>query len=159
MDIKVRLPDGRSYEARVLGRDPLTDVALLKLEGKDTRFPVVRLGDSDALREGDWVLAIGNPFGLASSVSLGIVSGRGRDIQAGTYDDFIQTDAAINPGNSGGPLFNLKGEVIGINTAIVGGGAGIGFAVPVQHRAGPASAAGEDRQGGPRLARAWGSRI
>jgi len=130
VNIKVRLSDGRSFSAKVLGRDPLTDVALLRLEGKVSKLPVVKLGDSDQLREGDWVLAIGNPFGLASSVSLGIVSGRGRDIQAGPYDNFIQTDAAINPGNSGGPLFNLKGEVIGINTAIVGGGASIGFAVP-----------------------------
>ena len=88
------------------------------------------LGDSDALRVGDWVVAIGNPFGLASSVSTGILSARARDIHAGPYDDFLQTDAAINPGNSGGPLFNMKGEVVGINTAIVGGGTGIGFAVP-----------------------------
>ena len=128
--IRVRLPDGRSFNAKVLGSDPLTDLALLQIEGKVSNLPVVKLGDSDAMKVGDWVLAIGNPFGLASSVSLGIISGSGRDIRAGPYDDFIQTDAAINPGNSGGPLFNLKGEVIGINTAIVGGGAGIGFAVP-----------------------------
>jgi serine protease Do len=90
----------------------------------------VKLGDSDALRVGDWAVAIGNPFGLASSVSSGIISARARNIHSGPYDDFLQTDAAINPGNSGGPLFNLKGEVVGINTAIVGGGTGIGFAVP-----------------------------
>ncbi|MDQ3266580.1 MAG: Do family serine endopeptidase [Myxococcota bacterium] len=131
VQIQVRLDDGRTFDAEVLGRDPLTDVAVIKLKGKNVKdLPYVKLGDSDASRPGDWALAIGNPFGLASSVSLGIVSATARDIQAGPYDDFIQTDAAINPGNSGGPLFNLKGEVIGINTAIVGGGSGIGFAVP-----------------------------
>ncbi len=130
VSILVRLEDGRSFPAEVVGRDPLTDVALLKLKGKVENLPSVGLGNSDAVRVGDWVLAIGNPFGLASSVSLGILSAKARDIQAGPYDDFLQTDAAINPGNSGGPLFNMKGEVIGINTAIVGGGSGIGFAVP-----------------------------
>lgn|SRR5215813_4505017 len=128
--IRVRLEDGRSFDADVLGRDPLTDIAVVKLKGKVEKLPVVPLGDSDAMKVGDWVLAIGNPFGLASSVSAGIISARARQIGAGPYDDFLQTDAAINPGNSGGPLFNLKGEVIGINTAIVGGGSGIGFAVP-----------------------------
>jgi serine protease Do len=93
-------------------------------------LPVVALGDSDAVRVGDWVLAIGNPFGLSSSASLGILSAKARNIHAGPYDDFLQTDAAINPGNSGGPLFNMRGEVVGMNTAIVGGGTGIGFAVP-----------------------------
>ena len=107
----------------MLGTDPLTDVAVIRLKGKDVKdLPVVRLGDSDAMRVGDWVLAIGNPFGLSSSVSLGILSAKARNIRAGPYDDFLQTDAAINPGNSGGPLFNMNGEVIGINTAIVGGG-------------------------------------
>ncbi len=130
VSITVRLDDGRSFPAEVAGRDPLTDVAVLRLKGKVDKLPVVSLGDSDALRVGDWLVAIGNPFGLASSVSLGILSAKERDIQAGPYDDFLQTDAAINPGNSGGPLFNMKGEVIGINTAIVGGGTGIGFAVP-----------------------------
>ncbi len=131
VSITVKLNDGRTFPAQVLGRDPLTDVAVIKLQGKDLKdLPVVALGDSEALRVGDWLLAIGNPFGLASSVSLGILSAKARDIQAGPYDDFLQTDAAINPGNSGGPLFNMKGEVIGINTAIVGGGTGIGFAVP-----------------------------
>jgi serine protease Do len=128
--IHVKLEDGRQFEAKVLGRDPLTDVALIQLQGDLGQLPVARLGDSDALKVGDWVIAIGNPFGLASSVSAGIISARARDIHAGPYDDFLQTDAAINPGNSGGPLFDLKGEVVGINTAIVGGGSGIGFAVP-----------------------------
>src|SRR5690606_39647791 len=116
--------------AKVLGSDPLTDLALLQIEGKVSNLPVVKLGDSDAMKVGDWVLAIGNPFGLASSVSLGIISGSGRDIRAGPYDDFIQTDAAINPGHSGGPLFNLQGEALGTNTALVGGGGGVGVAGP-----------------------------
>jgi serine protease Do len=128
--IRVRLDDGRMFDARVLGRDPLTDLALIQLEKVQGKLPWVRLGDSDAMRVGDYVVAIGNPFGLASSVSAGILSARARDIHSGPYDDFLQTDAAINPGNSGGPLFNLRGEVIGINTAIIGGGTGIGFAVP-----------------------------
>jgi serine protease Do len=128
--IRVRFEDGRAFDAEVLGRDPLTDIAVVKLKGKLDKLPVATLGDSDAIKVGDWVLAIGNPFGLASSVSAGIISARARQIGAGPYDDFLQTDAAINPGNSGGPLFNMKGEVIGINTAIVGGGSGIGFAVP-----------------------------
>jgi serine protease Do len=128
--IRVRLDDGRSFDAEIVGRDPLTDVAVIQLKGKVENLATVKLGDSDALRVGDWVVAIGNPFGLASSVSSGILSARARDIHSGPYDDFLQTDAAINPGNSGGPLFNLKGEVVGINTAIVGGGTGIGFAVP-----------------------------
>ncbi len=128
--IRVRLDDGRTFDAEILGRDPLTDLALMRLKGNLGVLPYARLGDSDALRVGDWVVAIGNPFGLASSVSAGIVSAKARDIHAGPYDDFIQTDAAINPGNSGGPLFNLEGAVVGINTAIVGGGTGIGFAVP-----------------------------
>ena len=130
VSIRVHLDDGRSFDARIVGRDPLTDVAVVRLEGKVDNLPTVKLGDSGALRVGDWLVAIGNPFGLASSVSSGILSARARDIHSGPYDDFLQTDAAINPGNSGGPLFNLKGEVIGINTAIVGGGTGIGFAVP-----------------------------
>ncbi|QSQ22611.1 Do family serine endopeptidase [Pyxidicoccus parkwayensis] len=131
-EIHVQLPDGRELNAKVMGTDPLTDVAVLRLQlPPDTKaLPVVRLGDSDALRVGDWVVAIGNPFGLSSSVSLGIVSAKAREIGASAYDEFLQTDAAINPGNSGGPLFNMKGEVVGINTAIIGGGSGIGFAVP-----------------------------
>ncbi len=128
--VRVKLDDGRAFDAEVMGRDPLTDVALLKLKGAPSNLPSVPLGDSDAVRVGDAVMAIGNPFGLASSVSAGILSARARDIQAGPYDEFLQTDAAINPGNSGGPLFNMKGEVVGMNTAIVGGATGIGFAVP-----------------------------
>ncbi|MFP2913716.1 S1C family serine protease, partial [Pyxidicoccus sp. 3LFB2] len=126
-EIQVQLPDGRELGAKVLGTDPLTDVALLQLQLPDDAkaLPVVRLGDSEVLRVGDWVVAIGNPFGLGSSVSLGIVSAKARNIEAGPFDEFLQTDAAINPGNSGGPLFNLRGEVVGINTAIVGGGTGI----------------------------------
>lgn len=130
VNIRVRLDDGRAFEGEVLGRDPLTDIALIKLKGKVEQLPSVKLGDSSTLRVGDWVVAIGNPFGLSSTVSAGILSARARSIGTSQYDDFLQTDAAINPGNSGGPLFNLKGEVIGINTAIVGGGTGIGFAVP-----------------------------
>ncbi|MBU8900467.1 peptidase S1 [Corallococcus sp. H22C18031201] len=130
VSITIRLDDGRTFTGETVGRDPLTDVAVVKLKEKVDNLPTVKLGDSDAMRVGDWTLAIGNPFGLASSVSLGILSARARDIGAGPYDEFLQTDAAINPGNSGGPLFNLRGEVIGINTAIVGGGTGIGFAVP-----------------------------
>ncbi|HEY1333090.1 MAG TPA: Do family serine endopeptidase [Myxococcaceae bacterium] len=129
-NIRVRFDDGRTLEAEVLGTDPLTDIALIKLKAPPSNLPYVKLGDSDAVRVGDWVVAIGNPFGLASSVSAGILSAKAREIGATQYDDFLQTDAAINPGNSGGPLFNLRGEVIGINTAIVSGGAGIGFAVP-----------------------------
>jgi serine protease Do len=128
--ILVRLDDGRSFNAEVVGRDPLTDVALVRIKGKVDNLPTVKLGDSDSMRVGDWVMAIGNPFELASSVSLGIISARAREIGASRFDEFLQTDAAINPGNSGGPLFNLKGEVVGINTAIVGGSSGIGFAVP-----------------------------
>ena len=129
-NIRVRFDDGRTLEAEVLGTDPLTDIALIKLKSPPANLPFVKLGDSDGMRVGDWVVAIGNPFGLASSVSTGILSAKAREIGATQYDDFLQTDAAINPGNSGGPLFNLRGEVIGINTAIVSGGAGIGFAVP-----------------------------
>ncbi len=126
--VTVTLSDDREYSARVVGSDPHTDVALVQIEGaKD--LPTVRLGSSEALRVGDWVVAIGNPFGLDHTVTAGIVSGKGREIGAGPYDQFIQTDASINPGNSGGPLFNLRGEVVGINTAIVG--QGIGFAVPI----------------------------
>jgi serine protease Do len=132
-DITVRLSDGREYSAKVLGRDPKTDLAVLKIDVKHD-LPVVQLGDSDALRVGDWVVAIGNPFGLDNTVTAGIVSAKGRAIGNGPYDQFIQTDAPINPGNSGGPLFNESGEVIGINTAIFsqsGGNVGIGFAIPI----------------------------
>ena len=129
-DIKVKLYNGKVYDAKVVGRDPKTDIALIKIEAKED-LPVARLGDSDRLRVGDWVIAIGNPFGLEHTVTAGIISAKGRVIGAGPYDDFLQTDASINPGNSGGPLFNLKGEVVGINTAIVAGGQGVGFAIPI----------------------------
>ncbi len=132
-EIKVKLPDGREFNAKVVGKDPPTDVALIKLEKAPSDLPTVALGDSDALEQGDFVLAMGNPFGLRESASFGMVSAKDRSLQNGPFDDFIQTDAAINPGNSGGPLFNMKGEVIGINTAIVSPqiGQGIGFAVPI----------------------------
>ncbi len=129
-DIRVKLEGSRELSARVLGSDPLTDLALLQLEGDVKDLPVLALGNSDDIRVGDWVVAIGNPFGLASSVSAGIVSAKERDIHLGPYDAFLQIDAAVNPGNSGGPLFNAAGEVVGINSVMVGGGAGIGFAVP-----------------------------
>ncbi len=132
-EIMVNLPDEREYPATVLGRDPKTDLAVLKVEA-ELDLPVANLGDSEDVRVGDWVMAIGNPFGLSNTVTAGIVSAKGRTIGAGPYDDFIQTDASINPGNSGGPLFNEKGEVVGINTAIFGNGGGnigIGFAIPI----------------------------
>ena len=129
-DVKVRLQDDREFAAEVVGRDAKLDLALLKIGGV-TGLPAVALGDSDALRVGEHVLAVGNPFGLGHTVTMGIVSAKARSIGAGPYDDFIQTDASINPGNSGGPLFNLRGEVVGINTAIRAGADGIGFAIPV----------------------------
>lgn len=131
-EVIVKTSDGSEYEAKIIGKDTKLDLALLKIEGKG--FSTVRFGDSDRLRVGDWVLAIGNPFGLEQTVTAGIVSAKGRVIGVGPYDDFIQTDASINPGNSGGPLFNLNGEVVGINTAIFsqsGGNIGIGFAIPI----------------------------
>ncbi len=128
--IKVKLENGKEYDAEIIGRDPNTDLALLKIKTWRS-LPVVKLGDSDELKVGDWVVAIGSPFGLEHTETAGIVSAKGRVIGSGPYDDFIQTDASINPGNSGGPLINMKGEVVGINTAIVAGGQGIGFAVPV----------------------------
>lgn len=132
-EISVIMHDGTAYKAKVVGSDAKADLALLKLQDAPAKLPFVSLGNSDDSRVGDWVIAIGNPYGLGGSVSAGIVSARSRDINAGPYDDFIQTDAAINKGNSGGPLFNLKGEVIGINTAIfsqTGGSIGIGFSIP-----------------------------
>ena len=131
-EITVTLSDETSFTAKVLGQDQKTDIAVLKIDPGDTTLTAVPFGDSDSLRVGDWVLAIGNPFGLGGTVTAGIVSARGRDIGNGPYDDFIQTDASINRGNSGGPLFNTDGEVIGINTAIFsqsGGSVGIGFAI------------------------------
>lgn len=129
--VTVRMSDEREFEANVLGRDPKTDLALIKITTK-VNLPYLELGDSstEKLKIGDWVVAIGNPFGLEHTVTAGILSARGRVIGAGPYDDFLQTDASINPGNSGGPLLNLNGEVVGINTAIVAGGSGIGFAIP-----------------------------
>lgn len=129
-EITVRLDNEKEYKAEVVGTDPKTDIALIKIKaGKN--LPYVKLGDSGNLKVGEWVIAIGNPFGLSQTVTAGIVSAKGRVIGSGPYDDFIQTDASINPGNSGGPLFDLNGEVVGINTAIVQGGQGIGFAIPV----------------------------
>jgi len=130
--VRVILHDNTELEAKIIGRDPEVDIAVLKVVPK-TPLTAVQWGDSDKLRVGEWTLAIGNPFGLGGTVTAGIVSARGRDINAGRYDDFIQTDASINKGNSGGPLFNKAGEIIGINTAIFsqsGGSIGIGFAVP-----------------------------
>jgi len=129
-EIQVILEDEKVYEAKIIGRDPNTDIALIKIES-DHNFAVVKMGDSDSLKIGQWVVAIGNPFGLENTVTAGIVSAKGRILESGPYDDFIQTDASINPGNSGGPLLNMDGEVIGINTMIVAGGHGIGFAIPV----------------------------
>jgi|TARA_B100001057_G_scaffold452391_1_gene496215 serine protease Do len=131
-DILVKVGD-KEYKAKLIGADPYMDIAVLKMETKD-KFQTVKFGDSDTARVGDWAVAIGNPFGLGGTVTAGIVSARNRDINLTRYDDFIQTDASINQGNSGGPLFNLKGEVIGINTAIIApgqsGSIGIGFAIP-----------------------------
>ncbi len=137
-EVKVELADGREMTARVVGRDTATDIALIKVEA-GAPLPALAFGNSDGTRVGEWVMAMGNPFGLGGSVTAGIVSARGRQLGQGPYDDFIQTDASINPGNSGGPLFNAAGEVVGVNTAILspsGGNIGIGFAVPskmVQH--------------------------
>lgn len=130
--IRVKLADGKEFDAKILGRDPKTDLALIKIPPSDGLVSL-KMGDSGELSVGTWVLAIGSPFGLEQTVTAGIVSAKGRTIGAGPYDDFIQTDASINPGNSGGPLLNMKGEVIGINTAIMsrsGGNNGIGFAIP-----------------------------
>jgi serine protease Do len=131
--IKIKLSDGKEYDAKVVGRDPKTDLALLKAEGASNLHPL-QLGDSDSLKVGNWVVAVGSPFGLEQTVTAGIVSAKGRVIGSGPYDNFIQTDASINPGNSGGPLLNTEGQVVGINTAIFsqsGGNVGIGFAIPV----------------------------
>jgi serine protease Do len=129
-ELTVTLADQQEYDAKVIGRDAKTDLAVVKIDPREP-LPAASLGDSNALQVGDWVLAIGNPFGLDHTVTAGIVSAKGRVIGAGPYDDFIQTDASINPGNSGGPLFNMRGEVVGINTAILPHGHGIGFAIPV----------------------------
>jgi serine protease Do len=129
--IKVKLSDGKEYDAKVVGKDGKTDIALIRINAR-SGLPVAIMGDSDKLEVGDWVVAIGNPYGLDHTVTMGIVSAKGRVIGQGPYDDFIQTDASINPGNSGGPLFNLKGEVVGISSAIFSGGQGIGFAIPIK---------------------------
>jgi len=132
--IKVRLADHREYDARLLGKDDRTDLALIKIRKANMNLPLARLGSSSQLDVGDWVMAIGNPFGLEHTVTAGIVSAKGRVIGAGPYDNFIQTDASINPGNSGGPLINAVGEVVGVNSAIFsqsGGNIGIGFAIPI----------------------------
>ncbi len=131
-EIRVIMSDGREFEAELIGRDAATDLAVISIDAGEV-LPFVAFGDSDATRVGDWVITIGNPFGLENSVTTGIVSARGRSIGAGRYDDFLQIDAPINRGNSGGPAFNTRGEVIGVNTAIFspsGGSVGIGFAIP-----------------------------
>jgi serine protease Do len=129
-EVMVKLSDGREIKGEIKGADEKLDLALIKISEKET-FHAADLGDSDALEVGEWVMAIGNPFGLSQTVTAGIVSAKGRVIGNGPYDDFIQTDASINPGNSGGPLFDAAGKVIGINTAIISGGQGIGFAIPI----------------------------
>jgi serine protease Do len=151
-EITVNFPDGTSLKAELKGKDEKTDLALLKISG-DAPFPSVSFGDSNAVQVGDWVLAIGNPFGLGGTVTAGIVSARNRDIDSGPYDDFIQTDAAINRGNSGGPLFDMDGNVVGVNSAIIspsGGSIGIGFAIPssiVKRVIGQLREFGETRRG------------
>jgi serine protease Do len=132
-ELKVRLTDEREYNAKIIGRDPKTDLALIKIDAQEPLTPLV-LGDSDSLQVGDWVLAIGEPFGLGNTVTAGIVSAKYRQIGGGPYDNFIQTDASINPGNSGGPLVDMDGKVIGVNSVIFspsGGNIGIGFAIPI----------------------------
>ena len=129
--ISVKLKDEEEFSAEVVGTDTKTDLALLKIT-TDRKLPFLEIGDSDKLKIGEWVVAIGSPFGLEQTVTAGIVSAKGRVIGAGPYDDFIQTDASINPGNSGGPLLNLQGQVVGINTAIIASGQGIGFAIPAK---------------------------
>jgi len=128
--IKVKIADGKEFDAKVVGRDPKTDIAVIKIEGASDLKPLM-LGNSDELKVGNWVIAVGNPFGLDQTVTAGIVSGKARVIGSGPYDNYIQTDASINPGNSGGPLINMNGEVVGINTAIMASGHGIGFAIPI----------------------------
>ncbi|MBF0583995.1 MAG: DegQ family serine endoprotease [Magnetococcales bacterium] len=152
-DILVRLPDDREFAAKVVGKDSKTDLALIRIEGAGT-LPAAQMGDSDKAEVGSWVIAIGNPFGLETTVTAGIISAKGRIIGSGPYDNFLQTDAAINPGNSGGPLFNLDGDVIGINTAIFsrsGGNMGIGFAIPVNM----AKAVLEQLKSTGRVTRGW----
>ena len=130
-EIYVTLPDKHRFKAKIVGTDPKTDIALIKIDPKGENLKPVKLGDSDKIEVGEWVVAIGNPFGFSRTVTVGIISAKGRVIGEGPYDNFLQTDAAINPGNSGGPLINMKGEVIGINTAIIASAQGIGFAIPI----------------------------
>ena len=151
--ITVTLQDGTEHEARLVGRDPKTDLALLKIDA-DGPFPYVTLGDSDIAEVGDWVVAVGSPFGLGGSVTAGIISARGRNINSGPYDDYLQVDAPINRGNSGGPLFDARGKVIGVNTAIfspTGGSVGIGFAIP-SAQVGPII---DDLKSAGRVSRGW----
>ena len=132
--ITVKLSDEREFSAKIIGRDPQTDIAVIQMNNPKGNFPAAPLGDSSRLQVGEWVVAMGSPFGLDNTLTAGVVSAKGRHIGAGNYDNFIQTDASINPGNSGGPLVNLRGEVVGINTAIfsrTGGNLGIGFAIPI----------------------------
>lgn len=129
--VQIKLADDRELRARVVGKDDALDVAVLAIESPPADLPVASLGSSERLRVGDYVVAIGNPFGLGDTVTMGIVSAKGRSLGAGPYDDFIQTDAPINPGNSGGPLFDVHGQVVGINTAMEAQAQGIGFAVPI----------------------------
>ena len=129
-EIEVITLDGSKHKAKLIGSDKKTDLAVLKLDDGKGKFSYARVGDSDKMQVGDWVIAVGSPFGLQSTVTAGIISAKARQLGQGPFDDFLQTDAAINPGNSGGPLVNMQGEVIGINTAIVAGGSGIGFAIP-----------------------------
>ena len=139
-----------SIEAKLIGTDAVTDIALLKVD-VDKKLPTLKFGDSDALEVGEWLVAIGNPFGLSSTVTAGILSAKGRNIHSGPFDNFLQTDASINPGNSGGPLINMRGEVIGINTAIAASGQGIGFAIPSKL----ASAVVEQLKTGKKVSRGW----
>ena len=149
-EIEVILQSGDRYSAGIVGKDPKTDLALLKIEAEKP-LPAVRMGDSSTLEIGDRVLAIGNPFGLGHTVTAGIVSAKGRALGIGQYDNFIQTDAAINPGNSGGPLFNFEGEVVGVNTAVIARGQGLGFAIPINM----ASMVVEQLKTHGRVVRAW----
>jgi serine protease Do len=146
--ILVRLTDKREFAAKVIGTDPQTDVAVIKIEA--TNLPVVKIGDPSAVRVGEWVVAIGSPYGFDNSVTAGIVSAKARSLPDGTYVPFIQTDVAVNPGNSGGPLFNMSGEVIGINSQIysrTGGYQGLSFAIPIDVAANVQSPARQVRQG------------
>jgi serine protease Do len=147
--IKVILHDDKEYDAEIIGTDPMTDLALIKIDAKN--LVPLKFGSSTNAKVGSWVVAIGSPFGLEQTVTAGIISAKGRIIGSGPYDDFIQTDASINPGNSGGPLLNLEGEVIGINTAIVRSGQGIGFAIPSDLATGIIDQLTESRQ----VSRGW----